>query len=91
MGVVLVTFAPPAASYTIEDYSFSKFRPYMSKVIEILISGALKEVKNESTYMLMTLPFMFLQCDGDRSDRALKCLLPSSLLFFVFFSLSYLQ
>ena len=69
MGVLL-TFAPPAASYVMDSYALSKSRKAMSASLKIMVDeGATTLRKDQASNLLTTLPYMFLQYEGNRSDR----------------------
>ena len=71
MGVLL-TFAPPSSSYVLDPYALNKFRKAMSAVIKVLVQENSDVRKNQLSNILMSLPYMFLQYEGNRSDKQ-KC------------------
>ena len=69
MGIVL-TFAPPARSYILDQYALLRFRKSFLKVIKILNSDASEQIKNKMSNIMTTLPYyMYLQFDGNRADK----------------------
>ena len=68
MGVLL-TFVPPARSYILDQYALTRFRKSFLKVIKVLNSDVPEQMKNKMSNVMMTLPYMYLQFDGDRADK----------------------
>ena len=68
MGTLL-TFVPPARSYILDQYALSRFRKSFLKIIKILNSDVSDQIKDKMSNVMMTLPYMFLQFDGNRADK----------------------
>ena len=68
MGALL-TFVPPARSYILDQYALSRFRKSFLKIIKILNSDVSDQIKDKMSNVMMTLPYMFLQFDGNRADK----------------------
>ena len=71
MGVLL-TFVPPSSSYVLDPYALNKLRKSMSVVVKVLAHDYTDQRKNQASNILMFLPYMFLQYEGNRSDKQ-KC------------------
>ena len=68
MGILL-TFVPPARAYVLDQYALARFRKSFLKVIKVLNSDASEQTKNKMSNIMMTLPYMYLQFDGNRADK----------------------
>ena len=71
MGALL-TFAPPSSSYVVDDYALNKLRKSMSAVVKVLAHDDADDRKSQASNILTSLPYMRLQCEGNRADRR-KC------------------
>ena len=71
MGVLLC-FVPPSSSYIMDSYALGKMRKSMSAVMKVLAHEESDQLKNQYSIILMFLPYMYLQYEGNRSDRQ-KC------------------
>ena len=65
----LLTFAPPARSYTLDQYALTRFRKSFLKIIKVLNSDAPEQMKNKMSNVMTTLPYTHLQFDGNRADK----------------------
>ena len=68
MGVLL-TFVPPARSYISDQYALSRFRKSFLKIIKVLNSDVTEQMRDKMSNIMMTLPYMYLQLDGNRADK----------------------